>query len=379
MSLVALANAINDDVHGARASTRIRACRRPSCCCRNACRASGRSTEPRPRRRDVRVAAERRRAAAPLPHAAHDHAAHAVPVERQVRGGGHQRRRRRQLLRSHGGHPIAPRLDAPIRAATSSTCATSAAARCGRRPTCRRGASPSDTSSTFQPEIAIFDAKAEEIATQARDRRLAGARRRGAAAAPRQPRRPRARDRRHQLRRARARAGARRLRAPGVRQAVHRNRIPARARRADLPSPAARLARSGHVGGARAGPRRPRRTGRSNGKPIARSSSAAAARSIGRSRSTAGRCRARPASCSIRSSACASASGCRAGESVRVCFATGIAPDRETARALALTYRDPSTAHRARWRWRSRTRRACAATWTSRTTTRCCSSGWRRA
>ena len=35
-----------------------------------------------------------------------------------------------------------------------------------------------------------------------------------------------------------------------------------------------------------------------------------------------------------------------AGESVRLCFATGTAPDRETARALALTYRDPSTAMR---------------------------------
>jgi cyclic beta-1,2-glucan synthetase len=35
-----------------------------------------------------------------------------------------------------------------------------------------------------------------------------------------------------------------------------------------------------------------------------------------------------------------------AGESVRICFATGVAPDRETARALALTYRDPATATR---------------------------------
>ena len=34
------------------------------------------------------------------------------------------------------------------------------------------------------------------------------------------------------------------------------------------------------------------------------------------------------------------------GESVRLCFATGIAPDRDTARALAQTYRDPSTAPR---------------------------------
>jgi len=35
-----------------------------------------------------------------------------------------------------------------------------------------------------------------------------------------------------------------------------------------------------------------------------------------------------------------------AGESVRVCFTTGVAPDREAAKALAQTYRDPSTAPR---------------------------------
>jgi cyclic beta-1,2-glucan synthetase len=35
-----------------------------------------------------------------------------------------------------------------------------------------------------------------------------------------------------------------------------------------------------------------------------------------------------------------------AGESVRICFATGVAPDRETARALALTYRDPAASTR---------------------------------
>ena len=34
------------------------------------------------------------------------------------------------------------------------------------------------------------------------------------------------------------------------------------------------------------------------------------------------------------------------GESVRMCFATGVAPDRESAKALAQTYRDPTTASR---------------------------------
>ena len=36
-----------------------------------------------------------------------------------------------------------------------------------------------------------------------------------------------------------------------------------------------------------------------------------------------------------------------AGGSVRIGFATGVAPDRETAKALAQTYRDPATAARA--------------------------------
>ena len=60
--------------------------------------------------------------------------AHAVPVERQVHRGGHQRRRRRQHLRSAVRHAIAPRCDARSGQPRSSTCATSAAARCGRRP-----------------------------------------------------------------------------------------------------------------------------------------------------------------------------------------------------------------------------------------------------
>ncbi len=89
------------------------------------------------------------------------------------------------------------------------------------------------------------------------DRGVARARRRGARPAARQPQRSRSRDRRHQLRRSGARPGARRFRASGVRQVVHRNRVPRRARRADLPSPPARRARSGHLGGARPQPRRP--------------------------------------------------------------------------------------------------------------------------
>ena len=47
---------------------------------------------------------------------------------------GHQRRRRRQHLARPGGHPVAARSRRPTPAASSSTCATCAAARSGRRP-----------------------------------------------------------------------------------------------------------------------------------------------------------------------------------------------------------------------------------------------------
>ena len=98
MSLVALANAINDDVMVRRfhSDPRVQATelllqervprQRPV-------------TEPRP---EDTMFVSPQSIAVPLrryQHAAHDHAAHAVPLERQVCGGGHQRRRRRQLLR----------------------------------------------------------------------------------------------------------------------------------------------------------------------------------------------------------------------------------------------------------------------------------------
>ncbi len=64
-------------------------------------------------------------------------------------------------------------------------------------------------------------------------------------------------------------------------------------------------------------------------------------------RSMAGRCQARPGPSSIRCSASASVSGCHRRASVRLSFATGVAPNRETAAALAQTYRDPRGASRS--------------------------------
>ena len=62
---------------------------------------------------------------------------------------------------------------------------------------------------TFLPDIATFDCKGEEIATQLEIAVSPEHDVEVRAAAARQPQRSRARDRRHQLRRSGARAGAR--------------------------------------------------------------------------------------------------------------------------------------------------------------------------
>ena len=84
MSLVALANAVTGDrmIERFHADPRVRA---TELLLQERVPRQQPVTEPRPLRRDVRHAAGRERAAAPLPHAAHGVSAHAVPVERQVR------------------------------------------------------------------------------------------------------------------------------------------------------------------------------------------------------------------------------------------------------------------------------------------------------
>ena len=83
---------------------------------------------------------------------------------------------------------------------------------------------------------------------------------------------------------------------------------------------------------------------RSNGKRIARDSSAADARPPTRWRSTAARCRARPARCSIRSRRCASACGWRRAHSCA-------SPSRPVSRRIAMR----------RWRWSRKYRDGSAA------------------
>ena len=224
-----------------------------------------------------------------------------------------------------------------IRAASSSTCATFAAARSGRRPIIRRAASPTTTPSTFLAGSRDVPTPRRRGLDAARDRGVDGTRRRGAAAARSSTTASAsARSTSPATPRSCSRSPARRLRASGVRQAVHRDRIPRRQRRAALPSAAARPRDPGTWAVHVAQPRGPRRTARSNGKPIARASSAAAATPTTRSRSTAA-----PLSgttgfvldpiLSLRQRV-----RLPAGGSVRLCFATGVAPgsrDRRSARA----------------------------------------------
>ena len=360
MTLVALANVLLGDRDGASASTPTRACRRPSSCCRSACRATRRRSQPRPARRDARRRRRRRprrRAAIRSPHTAFPHAqflsnGNYVTVVTNAGGGA-------SFWRGLAVDAVAATTRRAIPAASSSTCATCAAAPSGRP--------------TYQPDAAR--AATTTSSRSARDARPSAGATTTSRRSSRSPSRPKttsrcagstvtnhgdrdARDRRHQLRRDRARAAGRRPRAPGVRQAVPRDRVPAAERGAALPPPAARRRRAAALGRPRPQPRGPAAgAGRVGDRPRALPRPRPRRRPT-RSRSTAARCRARPASCSIRSSACASASGSRRARSRGSSFATGVAADRETAaRARAEVPRPERGVARLRAR-ASRTRRA---------------------
>ena len=164
-------------------------------------------TEPRPRRRDARVAAERRRAGAPLPHAAHDRSrtrsscrtASTSAAVTNAGGGA-------SFCDRHGGHAVAPRPTTRSGQPASSTCATSAAARSGRRPIQPTRREPDE----LPRDVPARDGDRSTHATRSIATKLE------VAVSPEhdvevrllhadQPRRSRARDRRHELRRDRAR------------------------------------------------------------------------------------------------------------------------------------------------------------------------------
>ena len=117
-------------------------------------------------RRDARGRAGGHDGRSPLPLGAHAVPARAVPVQRQLRGGGDQRRRRRELLPWPCGDAPPGRSHAATPAASSSTCATSGAASCGPPRSSRWATSRRTTSSTFLAEKATFRRRDDDIGTQ---------------------------------------------------------------------------------------------------------------------------------------------------------------------------------------------------------------------
>ena len=299
---------------------------------------------------------------APLPLAAHDVPARAVPLERQLRrrssptpaaapasaAAARSRAGGADATRDPGSQFIYLR-DVRTGAVWSATAPADARrARGLRRHASRRSARCSggaDDGIATQLEIAVSpedDVEVRRLAITNHSDRVA-------------------RDRGHELRRDRARHAGRRPRAPGVRQAVRRDRIPARERGAALP-PAARAARSAtrswavHV----AEPRGPARRARSSGKPTAAASSAAGAARTIRRRSTAASLSGTTGAVLDPIVSLRQRVRLAPGGFARLSFATGVAPNRETAVALAQKYHEPAR-RRARSRSPSRTRRAAAA------------------
>ena len=229
-----------------RAFTPIRGCRRPSCCCRSACRAR-RSSRSRARPKaptpapSLPVFASRRFRS---PHTTSPHIA--VPVERPLHDGADAHRRRLQHLARTRGDAAARRIAPSTPARTTSTCAIRGRATSGRRPISRSAASRRlrDDLRSRQGHLPLPRRRLRDAAA---GHGVAGGRRRGAAPVDHQSRRSAARDRSHQLRRDRAGAAGGRLRAPGLRQAVHRDRVRRAERRAPVQPAAARRRRSADV------------------------------------------------------------------------------------------------------------------------------------
>ena len=268
---------------------------------------------------------------------------------------------------THDGDAVAARCRPPILAASTSTCATFAAARSGRRPTCRRGASPTTTCATFQPDVATFDRRDDDISTRleiavstehdVEVRRLSSSTTAIACARSTSPATPRSRWRSPADDFAHPAFGKLFIETEYL---AERSALICHRRPRDSRDPEGRGRCTSSA--SRAAARRARVGDRSRAIHRPRAHPDRPSRLDGR------RCRAPRASFSIRSFSLRQRVRLPPGESVRVCFATGIATDRETARALALTYRDPAR-RRAPWPSRSATRRACGGTWVSRTRT----------
>ena len=266
------------------ASTPIRACRRPTCCCRSAsrtrCRSrTRRSSWPSTCRRPARPPAVAVRA---LRDAAHAEPAAAPAVERLVRRHGHQRRRRLQPAPADRDDALARgRHDRRLGQLLLRARPRHRGAVWSTTPTSRPRASRTNTRCTFAPDRAVFRRVDGDIETRTEivvspeddaELRRVSVTNLGTQAAPPRP---------HQLRGGRAGAGRRRPRASGVQQPVRRDAQRAGARRADRRAAAA-IRQRAPVPRARAQRPRAAAARRRSSKPTAPGSSAAAARSTGR-------------------------------------------------------------------------------------------------
>ena len=190
MTLVALANALLGDrmVERFHADPRVRA---TELLLQERVPRHAAIIQPRPVEETRLAAAGARGRRPPLPLAAHAVPARAVPLQRQLHGRGHQRRRRRQLLPRPRGH-APPRGRRPAtRAASSSTCATCAAARSGRPPTIPPAARPDEYLVDLPGREGDLPPPGRRHRHPARHRGLHRGRRRGAPAGRHQPQRPR--------------------------------------------------------------------------------------------------------------------------------------------------------------------------------------------
>ena len=298
------------------------------------------------RRRGGAGAGDRRgRAGAALPHAAHRGAARPVPLQRRLRGRGHQRRRRQQQLSRPRGHALAramPTTDPASQGIYLRDVGSGAVWSAGYHPA---AVEPDEYLATFTSDKATLRRRDGDVTTQldvavspeddVEVRRLT-LRHHGHGVA---------RDRRDQLRRDGAGAPSRRPGPPGIRQALRRDRVLAEQHRPALPSPARATAATRcwavHVLSVEGRPQgavewesdRLRFIGR--GRTL-RSPVALDGRALSGTTGVV-----LDPVCSLRQRV-----RLVPGGQVRLSFATGVAPDREAALALAQKYHHPGAASR---------------------------------
>ena len=345
MSLVALANVVCDDVFVVALPRRpARAGDRAAAAGARAARGDpvGAAAGREPRRRRRRCRSSRRGASARRTRRARTRTSCRTAATRRRSPTPAAASACGATSRSRAGATTRP----PTPARTSSTCAIRGRAASGRPPTSRSARSPT---SSRRPSTSTRSRSAAATATSRRSSRSPcrprTTSRCGGCRSPTAARR-RARSRSRATPRSCWRARGR-PRAPGVRQAVHRDRVRSAERRPAVQPPAARRRRVAARRLPRARRRRPRLGGAVEWETDR-------ARFLGRGRSPANPIALDGRALSGTTGAVLDPIGAlrervrlAPGAVVRVTFATGVAPDRDAALALARKYRDGSAAARA--------------------------------